>query len=106
MLADFNAALPLLREAGYVLDGASVKIGVMPQIVANFAGGAVLSEERVNAMLAEHSGRKLTTLLVKACCSPGGFTYNRVRRTVRHSVRTASIPSSAPRAIPCDRPHD
>ena len=65
-LADFNAALPLLRDAGYVLDGVSVKLGLSPQIIANFAGGAVLSEERVDAMLAEHSGRKLTTLLVKA----------------------------------------
>jgi len=65
-LADFNAALPLLRDAGYVLDGVNVKLGLTPQIVANFAGGAVLSEERVDAMLAEHSSRKLTTLLVKA----------------------------------------
>ena len=65
-LADFNAALPLLRDAGYVLDGVSVKLGLNPQIVANFAGGAVLSEERVEAILEEHSGRKLTSLLVKA----------------------------------------
>jgi len=66
-VADFNAALPLLRDAGYVLDGVSVKLGLSPQIVANFAGGgAVLSEERVEAMLAEHSGRKLTSLLVRA----------------------------------------
>jgi len=66
-LADFNAALPLLRDAGYVLDGVNVKLGLSPQIVANFAGGgAVISEERVDAMLAEHSGRKLTPLLVKA----------------------------------------
>ena len=65
-LADFNAALPLLRDAGYVLEGVSVKLGLNPQIVANFAGGAVLSQERVDAMLAEHSGRKLTSLLVKA----------------------------------------
>jgi len=63
-LTDFNTAL--LRDAGYVLDGVSVKLGLSPQIVANFAGGGVLSEERVDAMLAEHSGRTLTTLLVKA----------------------------------------
>src|SRR6185503_11226800 len=65
-LADFNAALPILRDAGYVLDGVTVKLGLAPQIVANFAGGAVVPEERVDALLAEHSGRKLTTLLVKA----------------------------------------
>ena len=67
VLADFNAALPLLRDAGYVLEGVHIKLGLTPQIVANFAGGgAVLSEERVDAMLAEHPDRKLTTLLVKA----------------------------------------
>ena len=65
-LADFNAALPLLRDAGYVLDGVSVKLGLSPQIVANFAAGGALPEERVDAMLAEHAERKLTTLLVKA----------------------------------------
>jgi hypothetical protein len=66
VLADFNAALPLLRDAGYVLDGVNIKLGLTPQIVANFAGGAVVSEEGVYALLAEHSERKLTTLLVKA----------------------------------------
>jgi hypothetical protein len=65
-LGDLNAALPILRDAGYVLDGVTVKLGLAPQIVANFAGGAVVPEERVDALLAEHSGRKLTTLLVKA----------------------------------------
>ena len=67
VLADFNAALPLLRDAGYVLDGVHIKLGLTPQIVANFAGGGnVLPEDRVDALLAEHSDRKLTTLLVKA----------------------------------------
>ena len=65
-LADFNAALPILREAGYVLDGVNIKIGLTPQIIANFAGGAVVSEERVDAILTEHAERPLTTLLVKA----------------------------------------
>jgi hypothetical protein len=65
-LADFNTALPILREAGYVLEGVTIKIGLTPQIVANFAGGAVVSEERVDAILTEHAGRPLTTLLVKA----------------------------------------
>ena len=65
-LADFNAALPILREAGYVLDGVNIKIGLTPQIIANFAGGAVVSEERVDAILTDHAERPLTTLLVKA----------------------------------------
>ena len=65
-LDDFNAALPVLREAGYVVDGVSVKLGLVPQVVTNFSTGTLVSEERVDALLAEHAGRKFTTLMVKA----------------------------------------
>ena len=96
-LADFNAALPLLRDAGYVLDGVSVKLGLSPQIIANFAGGGVLSEERVEAMLAEHSGRKLTSLLVKAVRHA---TTRQSKLTnllpARRSPRASSLPAESP----------
>src|SRR5262249_2621418 len=60
-LDDFNAALPVLREVGYVVEGVSVKLGLVPQVVANFSTGTLVSEERINALLNEHAGRKLTT---------------------------------------------
>jgi len=67
-LADFNAALPVLREAGYVLESASIKLGLVPQVVANFSAGTPVPEARVDALLAEHGERKLTTLMVKTVC--------------------------------------
>src|SRR5262245_33140647 len=65
-LADFNTALPVLAEAGYVVDGLTIKLGVPPKLVANFTGGATVDDERLEALLAEHAERKLTTLLVKS----------------------------------------
>ena len=64
-LADFNAALPVLREAGYVLESASIKLGLVPQVTANFSAGTPVPETRVEALLSEHAERKLTTLMVK-----------------------------------------
>jgi hypothetical protein len=65
-LADFNASLPVLHEAGYTIDGVTIKLSMPPKIVANFSGGASVSGERVEALLAEHAERKLTALLVKS----------------------------------------
>jgi hypothetical protein len=65
-LADFNAALPVLREAGYVLEGVTIKLGLVPQVSANFSAGTAVPEERVEALLAEHAGRKLTALIVRS----------------------------------------
>jgi hypothetical protein len=66
-LADFNAALPVLREAGYVLEGVTIKLGLVPQVAANFSAvGKAVPEERVDALLTEHAGRKLTALMVRS----------------------------------------
>jgi len=65
-LAEFNASLPVLREAGYVLDGVTIKLGMPPKIVANFSGGSGVSGERIEGLLVEHADRTLTTLLVKS----------------------------------------
>lgn len=65
-MAEFNASLPVLREAGYVIDGVTIKLGMPPKIVANFSGGGSVPGERIDALLAEHAERKLTTLLVKS----------------------------------------
>jgi hypothetical protein len=64
-LADFNAALPVLREAGYTLDGVDIDLGVSPKIVADFSGGGV-SDEKVEALMAENTERNLTVLLMKS----------------------------------------
>jgi hypothetical protein len=64
-LADFNAALPLLRKAGYVLDGVKVKLGLTPEVSADFACESLVSDEELDAMLADHAQRKVTTLMLK-----------------------------------------
>jgi hypothetical protein len=65
-LADFNAALPVLREAGYTLDGVNIDLGVPPKIVADFSGGGSMPDEKVEALLAENGDRSLTVLLLKS----------------------------------------
>ena len=65
-LADFNAALPLLREAGYVLEGVKVKLGLTPGIAADFSCEAIVSDEQLDAMMAEHAQRKVTTMMLKS----------------------------------------
>src|SRR5262245_33996732 len=65
-LADFNAALPALREAGYTLNGVNIDLGVPPKIVANFSGGGSAPDEEIERLLAENAERNLTVLLVKS----------------------------------------
>jgi hypothetical protein len=65
-LADFNAALPVIREAGYTLSSVDIGIGIPPKVTASFLVSANLSTETVERLLAEHAERKLTTLLVKS----------------------------------------
>jgi hypothetical protein len=64
-LADFNAALPVLREAGYTLDGVNIEFGVPPKIVANSSGDGA-PDEKIEALLAENAEHSLTFLLVKS----------------------------------------
>jgi hypothetical protein len=63
---EFNGALPAVREAGYTLDGVDIQIGVPPRIVAKFATATEISDEKAEALLAEHADRKFTVLLLKA----------------------------------------
>src|SRR5262245_1487648 len=49
-LADFNSAVPVLREAGYLLESMNIKLGLTPQVSANFSAGAPVPEERVDAL--------------------------------------------------------
>jgi hypothetical protein len=64
-IADFNATLPALHEAGYTLTEVSVAIGLPPTIVASFHASDAVSEERTAKVIEENSERKLTVFLVK-----------------------------------------
>jgi len=65
-LHDFNEALPIVREAGYVLDGVSVELGIPPKIYANFATTHHLAEDKVKEILETHADNKLAVGLVKS----------------------------------------
>lgn len=65
-IADINTALPLFREAGYLLEGLRVQIGLTPQLQADFIADVPVSDEQVDAMLAANTDRELTTLLIRA----------------------------------------
>jgi hypothetical protein len=63
---DFNASLPVLREAGYALSNVDIQIGLPPKIVAGFSVSSAVTGERVEALLQEHAEKKFTVLLMKA----------------------------------------
>ncbi len=63
---DFNASLPVLREAGYTLSGVDIGIGLPPKVSAAFVVSADVSTEAVERLLAEHGEKKLTVLLVRS----------------------------------------
>ena len=66
LVDDLNQRLPALREAGYTLAGVSVEIGLIPKVVATFDSADDISEERVEAVIAEHQDAKVTTALLRS----------------------------------------
>src|SRR5262249_49717752 len=65
-IADFNAALPVLRQAGYVLDAVNIGLRIPPKIVAKFSVGSPVSDDKFQALLTENAERKLTVVLMKS----------------------------------------
>jgi len=48
------------------LNGADIGLGGPPKIIAYFSGGGSVSDEKIEALLAENAGRDLTIMLVKS----------------------------------------
>ena len=65
MLSLFNAALPLLEEAGCRPCGVEVEITLPPKVVAYFATSDV-SEEAIARITAEHPEKVLACAILKA----------------------------------------
>ena len=65
-LDDFNAALPVIREAGYTLSSVDIGVGLPPKVSATFLASSDVSAENVERLLLEHADKRLTLLLVKA----------------------------------------
>jgi hypothetical protein len=65
-LDDFNNALPILREAGYALEGITLGMGIPPTMLADFNASPEASSVDVDRLLAPHADKKLTVTLIKA----------------------------------------
>lgn len=63
---DFNAALPVIRQAGYTVSEVDIALGIPPKISCSVNAAPDLTAERVEAVLAEHADKKFTVVLVKA----------------------------------------
>lgn len=62
----FNVALPVVREAGYDLAEVSVELGLPPRVVAAFTVSHEVSVEQFEQLIAAHSDRKFTILLLNS----------------------------------------
>jgi hypothetical protein len=61
----FNAALPLLKEAGCAPSGVDVDVGLPPKVVANFVTSDV-SEEAIARITAANPDKKMACAILKA----------------------------------------
>ena len=64
-VADFNAALPIVREAGYTLGGVSVEVSLSPKISASFTTAELITDEQASAIAEKHADNKLAVMLIK-----------------------------------------
>jgi hypothetical protein len=64
-LGDFDSAIPVLRDLGYELSDATIKLGLPPSLAATFQFTREVSEEEVTAALRENKGHKLVTMLIR-----------------------------------------
>jgi hypothetical protein len=62
----FNAALPLVHEAGYDLGEVSVELGIPPKVVASFTVSHEVSAEQFERLIEAHAERKFAILLLNA----------------------------------------
>ena len=63
---DLNIALPILAEAGYPVDLVVVELGINPVVAIRLATKIGVKEDRINALLEEHAGHKMTVSLLHA----------------------------------------
>jgi hypothetical protein len=66
VVADFNAALPVLKEAGYTLRAVDVSFALPPKLVATFNVGSELAEEQMAELIRLNADKKITSLTLAA----------------------------------------
>ena len=95
MLGLFNAALPLLEEAGCRPSGVEVEITLPPKVVAYFATSDV-SEEAIAHITAEHPDKTLACAILKALAT--GARLQRAMNVGRLPASTLAVEIGLP---PC-----
>ena len=95
MLALFNAALPLLEEAGCRPSGVEVEITLPPKVVAYFVTSDV-SEEAIARITAAHPEKKLACGILKALVT--GARLQKVLEVGRLPASTLAVEIGLP---PC-----
>jgi hypothetical protein len=63
---DFNAALPVIRQAGYQVSEVDIALGIPPKVSCSVTANADLTAEHVESVIAQHEDKKFTVVLVKA----------------------------------------
>jgi hypothetical protein len=64
-LADFNAAVPVLRDMGYTLAEVSISLGMPPSLTATFNVSHEANDDATRRALEQNADRKLTVFLVR-----------------------------------------
>ena len=95
MLGLFNAALPLLEEAGCRPSGVEVEITLPPKVVAYFATADV-SEVAIARITAEHPDKTLACAILKALAT--GARLQRAMNVGRLPASTLAVEIGLP---PC-----
>ncbi len=95
MLGLFNAALPLLEEAGCRPSGVEVEITLPPKVVAYFATSDV-SEEAIARITAQHPDKTLACAILKALAT--GARLQRAMNVGRLPASTLAVEIGLP---PC-----
>jgi hypothetical protein len=66
LLDTFNAALPVIRSAGWALEEVTLLLGLPPQVVAKFKTVEERSDAELDELLAQNAERKLAVIVVKS----------------------------------------
>jgi hypothetical protein len=65
-VADLNLLLGLLQQAGYDVGQVDIELGVPPKLSVNLKLSRPVSEEKLTAILRDHSDRAMITTLVSS----------------------------------------
>lgn len=63
-VADFNAALPIVREAGYALGDVTVEVSISPKISASFTAAEALTDEQTASIEQSHA-QQLAVMIIR-----------------------------------------